>query len=111
MSGNTVLDLEKGTVVDEVPIPGCFSIILSADAKRFTSICGDGTLLTVKLGDNGKAVSQVSSDKIFDVDADPLFIHTQRFHDQQLLTDHRFDLLGRNQTAGDSRDEHGKTSS
>lgn len=74
----TILDLEKGAVVDEVPIPGCFSIILSTDAKRFTSICGDGTLLSVRLGDNGKAISQASSDKIFDVDADPLFIHTQR---------------------------------
>ena len=35
-----------------------------------------------------------------------VFVDTQRFDDQQLLTDHRFDLLGGDDTACDTCEKH-----
>jgi len=74
----SVVDLKSGALKSEIPIPGCWSVIPTEDGSGFSSICGDGTLLTVKVGADGKAAGQAYSDKIFDVEKDPLFIHSQR---------------------------------
>jgi methylamine dehydrogenase heavy chain len=74
----SVVDLKTGKLAAEVPNPGCWTTNLSADGSRFSSLCGDGRILTVKLGPSGKPVSQAFSDKIFDVEKDPLFTHAQR---------------------------------
>ena len=74
----SVVDLKAGKVLSEIPTPGCWTVIPLTDGSGFSSMCGDGTFLTVKVGKDGKMASKTSSAKIFDVEADPLFIHSQR---------------------------------
>ena len=74
----TVVDLKSGKVTAEVPIPGCWQVNLAQDGSHFSSLCGDGSILTVKIGPNGKAVGQARSKPIFDVEKDPLFAQSQR---------------------------------
>lgn len=74
----TIVDLKTGKVTAEAPIPGCWQINLSADGGHFSSLCGDGTILTVKVGANGKVTGQAHSKVIFDADKDALFTHAQR---------------------------------
>lgn len=74
----SVVDLKTGALKSEIPTPGCWTVIPAEDGSGFSTLCGDGTILTVKVGADGKAAGQVYSDKIFDVEKDPLFIHSQR---------------------------------
>lgn len=74
----SIVDITTGKMVAEAPTPGCWSILPALEGDRFSTICGDGTLLTIKLGANGKPTGQVRSDKIFDPDGDPLFVHAER---------------------------------
>jgi len=74
----TVVDMKAGAVVSEIPIPGCWGIYLAEKGSKFSSLCGDGTMLTIELTSKGKLKSQAYSDAIFDVESDPLFVHSQR---------------------------------
>jgi len=74
----TVVNLQTGEVASEIPNPGCWGIYPAAKGMKFSSLCGDGTLLTINLTSKGKLASQKYSDQIFDVEADPLFVHSQR---------------------------------
>ena len=74
----TVVNLKTGKVVSEIPIPGCWTINLAKDGTRFTTLCGDGRFLTVRLGPDGRATGQAYSEKIFDPEKDPLFTHAER---------------------------------
>ena len=74
----SIVDLKTGALTAEAPIPGCWTVIPTEDGGGFSSLCGDGTMLTVKVGADGKPSGQAYSDKIFDVEKDPLFIHAQR---------------------------------
>lgn len=74
----SIVDLKTGKLIVEVPTPGCWTINLSPDGKRFSSLCGDGRILTVKIGADGKSAGQAYSEKIFDGDKDPLFTQAQR---------------------------------
>jgi methylamine dehydrogenase heavy chain len=71
----TVFDAKSNQVLSEIPTPGCYSIVpaLSED-RRFSTLCGDGTLLTITLDDQGKSLSQQRSAVFFDPDKDPIFI-------------------------------------
>lgn len=74
----TIVNLKTGKVTAEAPIPGCWQINLAPAGDKFSSLCGDGTMLTVKLGADGKVASQTRSRPFFDVEKDPLFTHSQR---------------------------------
>lgn len=74
----TVIDLKAGKVTAEIPNPGCWGIYLSEKGSKFSSLCGDGSMLTVKLTSKGKLDKQMYSDTIFDVETSPLFVHAQR---------------------------------
>lgn len=74
----TVVNLKTGKVTAEVPTPGCWQINMTADGGKFSSLCGDGTMLTVKLTADGKVAGQAHSKPFFDVEKDPLFTHSQR---------------------------------
>jgi len=82
----TVLDLKAGTVASEIPNPGCWGIYLAEKGSKFSSLCGDGTMLTVELTSKGKLKSQAYSDQIFDVETDPLFVHSQRVDGKLVFT-------------------------
>ena len=79
----SVVDLRTKQFVTEIQTPGCWIILPSQTfAPRFTTLCGDGTLLTVTLDDDGKAKSMKRSARFFDPDADPLFVHAENVGDR-----------------------------
>ncbi len=66
-------------MVAEVATPGCWSILPAATTGgRFSTVCGDGTLLTVSLDAAGQVANQKRSAKFFDADKDPIFIHGEQ---------------------------------
>ena len=66
-----VIDLERRTLVSEIPLPGC-SFVYPDLQRGFISLCGNGTMLSVKLDEAGKELTRESSAPFNDIDADPL---------------------------------------
>jgi len=73
----TVVDLQARKFVAEIPTPGCWSIQAWGQGHRFSTICGDGTLLTVTLDEAGQAKSRERSPRFFDPDKDPIYVHPE----------------------------------
>lgn len=71
-SSVTVIDIDKRTVLNEIPMPGC-SMIYPTGERGFTSLCGDGSLLTVQLDSRGAVSKQEKLSAAFNIDDDPLF--------------------------------------
>lgn len=71
-SSVVVIDTTSRKILNEVPIPGC-SMIYPSGTRGFSSLCGDGGLLSVNLNENGEVESQHRLNAMFDVDVDPLF--------------------------------------
>lgn len=74
----TVVDLEKGEVVQEVPSPGCYGIYPATSGYSYSAICNDGTFTTFALTADGTGFESKKSEKIFDVDADPIYLASER---------------------------------
>lgn len=74
----TVVDLSKGKVVQEVPSPGCYGIYPATKGYSYSAICNDGTFTTFALGADGTTFESKKSDKIFDPDADPIYLASER---------------------------------
>lgn len=73
-SSVTVVDRIAGKFVAEVTTPGCWMIYVPQSVSdRFSTLCGDGTMLTVKLDSDGKPIERKKSAKFFDADEDALF--------------------------------------
>lgn len=71
----SVVDRRLGKFVGEVPTPGCWAIYTPASVSdRFSTLCGDGTMLTVILDADGKIKARAKSARFFDADDDALFI-------------------------------------
>ncbi len=72
----SVVDMRKNTFADEITATaGCWSIIpVPGTPRSFSTVCGDGALLTIALGDDGKVASQKRSEPMFPVKDDPVFI-------------------------------------
>lgn len=82
----TVVDLKARKFVAEVPTPGCWIVLPSQSvASRFSTLCGDGTVLTVTLDDEGKLKTQKRSARFFNPDEDPLFVHAENIGDRYLF--------------------------
>lgn len=77
-SSVTIVDLTKGEAVLEVPTPGCWGLYPAASGNKFSTICGTGGFMTVSLTADGTKAETALSPKIFDVDADPIFIDGER---------------------------------
>jgi len=74
----SVVDLKSRNFVTEVPTPGCWALLtVPAEPSRFTTVCGDGSLLTVTLDAGGKVAGQKRVPRFFDADTDPIFIHAE----------------------------------
>ncbi len=74
----SLVDLKAKKFVAEIPTPGCWALLtVPSQPARFTSVCGDGSLLTVTVDAEGKVASQQRAPKFFDPDADPIFIHAE----------------------------------
>lgn len=79
----SIVDRSAGKFVTEVPTPGCWAIYTPTTVSdRFSTLCGDGTMLTVVLDDKGKAVERKKSAAFFDPDEDALFISGEQSGDR-----------------------------
>lgn len=82
----SVVDLKARKFVSEVPTPGCWIVIPShGSPQRFSSICGDGTLMTVTLSEDGKSHSLKHSKPFFDPDKDPIFVQEENVGDRHFF--------------------------
>ncbi len=72
VSSVTVVDLVKRKVLGEIDLPGC-SLLIPTGTRGFSTLCGNGTLSSVRLGADGKALGHAETAKFNDLDADPLF--------------------------------------
>lgn len=68
----SVLDLDARKVIAEIDLPGCAQLYPTG-ARGFSSFCADGSLISVKLGPDGQAVSSKVVENIHDIDNQPLF--------------------------------------
>ncbi len=66
-----VIDLEHGVVLKSVDLPGC-ALAMPYGERHFATICGDGTVGAVKVGEDG-AGSAAFSAPFFKPNEDPLF--------------------------------------
>lgn len=82
----TVVDLKAKKTVAEIPTPGCWALYPAAKAgNRFSTLCGDGTIATFTLNDDGTKAERKASYKFFDTDVEPLFTHAERDGDDLLF--------------------------
>ncbi|MCH7630023.1 amine dehydrogenase large subunit [Novosphingobium sp.] len=68
----SVLDLDARKVVSEIDLPGCAQIYPTG-TRGFTSLCADGSLLSIALGPDGQVASSKTVEKVQDIDRHPLF--------------------------------------
>lgn len=80
----SIIDVERRIFTEEVLTPGC-SLAYAAGARRFFSICGDGSLFVVTLDDDGHEVSRTRTPPFFDPRADPVTEKAVRYGNQWLF--------------------------
>ena len=69
-----VVDLKSQKMVSEIATPGCYNVYPAQTASRVSTLCGDGTMLTVSLDSDGKPTGKQKSVRFFDPDEDALFV-------------------------------------
>ena len=81
----SIVDLQTGEFIEEVPNPGCFGIFPASDSVKFTTVCGDGRFQSFSLGSDNQFGSPEHSEQIFDPVSDPVFIVGKRAGDEFLF--------------------------
>lgn len=79
-TGMVVIDLEARRIVNEVDTSGCI-LAYPAGQQGFAAMCGDGTMATYTLGDNGQVTNRAESAAFNDIDDNPLFTMSTRVGD------------------------------
>ncbi len=67
----SVVDIVAREFLAEIPIPGC-SLIYPMGGRAFSTLCADGSMLTVEIDENGRQASSTRSKPFFDVENDPV---------------------------------------
>ena len=67
----SIVDVKARKFVGEIDLAGC-ALVYPTGPRSFFSLCGDGTALTVRLDDAGKAASKARTAKLFDPIKDPV---------------------------------------
>jgi len=68
----SVVDLKARKFVGEIDTPGCVQV-LAPGARQFSSMCADGSILTVQLNDAGGVKDKKQGKPFFDPNKDPVF--------------------------------------
>jgi len=71
-SSVTIVDIEARQVLNEIKIPGC-SMVYPGGPRGFSSLCSDGSMLSVQFDEQGKELARHAIEPFFDVDDDPVF--------------------------------------
>jgi methylamine dehydrogenase heavy chain len=74
----TVVDMQARKVASEIATPGCWGIYPASRSDRFSTLCGDGTIATVTLNEDGGQASRSVSGKLFDPDKDAWFVQGEQ---------------------------------
>jgi methylamine dehydrogenase heavy chain len=61
----SIVDVKRRKFLGEIETPGC-ALAYPFDERRFFSICGDGSLLIITLGEDGKETGRLRSRPFFD---------------------------------------------
>jgi methylamine dehydrogenase heavy chain len=69
----TIVDLDQKSILGEVEVPGCSQIYPTGE-RGVASLCADGSIASVVLGQKGEAIRTVSSEPFNDIDKDPMFM-------------------------------------
>ena len=70
----------------QVPAPGCYGIFPALTKPlQFTTLCGDGTMGTYTIAADLGSSQRKTSARLFDPDADPLYIHAERDNDAYIF--------------------------
>lgn len=80
----SVVDVERRRFVTEINTSGC-SLVYAAGPRRFFSLCGDGSVLTLALDADGHEQARQRSEPFFDPKLDPVTEKAVRFRDQWLF--------------------------
>jgi methylamine dehydrogenase heavy chain len=81
-SSVSIVERKAAKFLAEIPTPGCWGILPAQSVNnRFSTICGDGTLLTITLKPDGTASEQQRSERLFDPDKQPVYTHTEHLSD------------------------------
>lgn len=79
-SSLSIVDVQERRFVGEIATAGC-AMAFAAGARRFISLCGDGSLLQVDLTDTGAPAELKKSRPFFDVHQDPVLDTAERHGD------------------------------
>lgn len=71
-SSVSVIDMETRRVLNEIPLPGC-TMIYPSGPRGFSSLCGDGSMVSIQFDEQGKQASKHVTEPFFSVDDDPVF--------------------------------------
>jgi len=99
-SSVTIVDPAAGKVVAELPTAGCFGIYPSpVDESVFSTLCGDGTAVTIGVDASGQERFRHRSTKFFDPVNDPVYIEAGRIDRKLVLLSfmgevHMLDIAG-----------------
>jgi methylamine dehydrogenase heavy chain len=67
----SIVDVRTRKFVGEIDTAGC-ALVYPAGPRAFFSVCGDGAVLLVTLGEDGELANRVRSPALFDAMKDPL---------------------------------------
>lgn len=82
----SVIDLATKAILSEIATAGCFGIYAAPQVPgRFSTLCGDGTALTVDFDSRGKETGRKRSAVLFDPVNDALFISGVRVGERTLF--------------------------
>jgi methylamine dehydrogenase heavy chain len=98
----SVVDVRKRTFAGEIVTAGC-AMVYASGARSFVMMCGDGSLLTVRLDDAGREAGRERSKPFFDPLADPVMEKPVRSGDTWYFVSfagviHPVDIAGTNPT-------------
>ncbi len=69
-----VVDRKLEKMVTEIQTPGCFGLYPASSSLRLSTLCGDGTMLTISLNTEGMPTDKQKTQEFFDPTNDALFV-------------------------------------
>ena len=67
----SVVDVVARKFLSEIPLPGC-AFVYPMAGRAFASLCGDGSILSVELDEDGQQASSSRTEPFFDPNSDPV---------------------------------------
>jgi len=80
----SIVDVERRVFAGEIATPGC-SLAYAAGPRRFLTLCGDGSALSITLDDDGHEASREHTQPFFDPRSDPVTEKAARYGNQWLF--------------------------